>query len=328
MTRKQKLLLNIVVGFLKQGVAVVCGFILPRYILQAYGSPVNGLLSSITQFLGFVTLLEMGIGPVIQANLYAPLAKSDHERISKIVISSEWFFRRIALIFLVYIVFLLFFFPLCVKKEFSALFSISLILIVSAGTFARYFFGITYQLLLKADQKAFIPIAFDTVTIILNTVCSVFLILRGATIHTVMALSSVFFVLRPLILMWYVRHHYHLNRKLRLTEEPIQQKWNGFSQHIATVINVNIDVLLLSLFSTMTNISIYMVYYLVAHGVNSIMMISATGLESFFGNMIAKGEKKTLYRSFEYVETIAHFFVTAIFTITVIMIIPFVTIYT
>ena len=81
MNRAKKFKLNAVTGLLKQFVALACGFILPAYILQSYGSAVNGLVSSITQFLAFITLLEMGVGPVIQSNLYKPLADNDAKTI-------------------------------------------------------------------------------------------------------------------------------------------------------------------------------------------------------------------------------------------------------
>ena len=48
MNRKQKLFLNGGMGLLKQIVAMICGFLLPRYMLEYYGSEVNGLISSIT----------------------------------------------------------------------------------------------------------------------------------------------------------------------------------------------------------------------------------------------------------------------------------------
>lgn len=111
MSRKEKLILNTVTGIIKQIVTVICGFILPRYMLLYYGSSVNGLISSISNFLGFISLLDMGVGAVIQANLYKPLADKDTGMISQIVVSSERFFRRLAYIFIGYIVALCFLFP-------------------------------------------------------------------------------------------------------------------------------------------------------------------------------------------------------------------------
>ena len=57
-------------------------------------------------------------------------------------------------------------------------------------------------------------------------------------------------------------------------------------------------------------------------------MNANTGLESLFGNMIAKNEKQKLMRTFSAVEWIMHAGVTLIFTIAAITIVPFVRVYT
>ena len=95
MNRRQKLMLNSMTSVLYQIVTIVCGFILPRYFLTYFGSTINGLVSSITQFLGFISLAECGVGAVVQSTLYKPLADNDMSTVSKIVISSERFFKRV-----------------------------------------------------------------------------------------------------------------------------------------------------------------------------------------------------------------------------------------
>ncbi len=55
--------------------SIICGFILPRLILSSYGTNINGLINSITQFLSIISFLELGIGAVVQSSLYEPLAK-------------------------------------------------------------------------------------------------------------------------------------------------------------------------------------------------------------------------------------------------------------
>lgn len=328
MNRKQKLILNSGSGLLKQLVVVICGFILPRYMLLYYGSGVNGLVSSITHFLGFISLLELGIGPVIQANLYEPLAEKNDEQISKIVISSERFFRRIAYIFVAYIAVLAVVFPTFVNTKYDALFTVSLLLILSLSLFAEYFFGVTYQLLLNADQKSYVQTSLQIVATILNTVCCIFIMHIGAPIHVVKLVSALIFVLRPVGQAIYVHKHYHINKKLKLTEEPIKQKWNGFAQHLAAVICGNADVVILTMFSTIVNVSIYSVYYNVTNGVTMLIMTATTGLEAYFGNMLAKDEQKNLERAFSRIEWLIHFSVTVIFTIAAITVVPFISVYT
>ena len=326
MSRKKKLLLNTVTGITKQIVATICGFVLPRYMLLYYGSSVNGLVSSITHFLSFISLLDMGVGAVVQANLYKPLADKDNDQISRIVKSSERFFRRLAYIFIGYIIVLCFVFPGMI--EFGTWYTISLLLIISVSTLAQYLFGMTYQLLLNADQKPYIQLLLQIGVILLNTGFSIALIKLGASIHLVKAMTAIVFILRPVGQMIYVHKHYDINKKIEVIGEPIKQKWNGLSQHFAAVICQNIDVTVLTLFSSLQNVSIYSVYFNVTNGVEQIIMTAATGLESLFGNMIAKGEKDQLLKTFSAVEWITHTGVTIVFTIAAITIVPFISVYT
>ena len=328
MNRKRKLVFNTITGVAKQVVAVVCGFILPRYMLMCYGSAVNGLVTSITHFLSFITLMDMGVGAVIQSNLYRPLAEKDINSISQIVVASKKFFRVIAYILLVYVVGLCIFLPNSFSDSFDQIFSASLIVVVALSTFAQYFFGITYELLLNSDQKSYIQLSMQIITILLNTGLSIILMKLGTSIHIVKLVTSLVYILRPIAQSIYVKNHYKIDSKVKIEGEPIKQKWNGFSQHLASVICGNIDVVVLTLFSTLENVSIYSVYYLVTSGVTQIIMTAATGLESMFGNMIAKKEENTLVRTFETIEWVVHTLVTGVFTVATIMIVPFVSIYT
>ena len=72
--RSKKALKNIITSLIQQVTVLLCGLIVPRAIIGTFGSNVNGLTSSITQFLSYITLLEAGIGPVIKAALYKPIA--------------------------------------------------------------------------------------------------------------------------------------------------------------------------------------------------------------------------------------------------------------
>ncbi len=328
MLRRKKLILNTFFGLLKQVVTLICGFILPRYMLIYYGSSVNGLVSSIGHFLSFISLLDMGVGAVVQSNLYKPLAEKNTAQISKVIKSSERFFRRLAYVFIVYVFALCFIFPTMLQGNYDIWFTVSLLLIIAISTLVQYLFGMTYQLLLNADQRSYVSLIMQIATIILNTLFSVILMRLGASIHTVKLTTALVFIARPILQSVYVKRHYQINRNIQFVGEPIKQKWNGFSQHLAAVVCQNIDVAVLTLFSTLQNVSIYSVYYGVTNGVEQIIMTAATGLESLFGNMIAKDEKDKLIKTFEAVEWITHAGVTLIFTIAAITIVAFISVYT
>lgn len=326
--RKKKLLLNTLCALIKQIIFIICGFVLPKYMLLYFGSSVNGLVTSITQFLGFISFLDFGVGAVIQSNLYQPLADKDNIEISKILISTERFFRKIAIIFLIYILILTFIFPIFINSEFETLYTVSLIIIISISSFAQYYFGITYQLLLNADQRGYIPFILQTITLILNTVVSIIFMKNGLSIHAVKLTTAIIYLLRPFGQMIYVKRKYKIDKKIKLSGEPIKQKWNGFAQHLASVITDNTDVTLLSAFSTMQNVSVYSVYYNVVSGISNTVMTLASGLESMWGNMIAKKEQQNLDNSFEIVEWAIHSGCSFLFSVTGVLIVPFIRVYT
>lgn len=328
MDRSKKLFLNTTVSLLHQIIALICGFILPRYFLVCYGSEVNGLISSITQFLGFITLAECGVGAVVQSALYKPLADKNEDEISKIIISAERFFKRIAAILVAYTAVLMVIYPFITIDSFDYFFTMSLIFVISISSFAQYYFSMSYRLLLNADQMAFVQLGTHSIALILNTVLSVLMMKYGAEVRMVKLMSSLLFLIQPLVLVWYVKKHYNINKKLVLHEEPIKQKWNGLAQHIAAVVLGNTDTVVLTLFSSLANVSIYAVYNLVVTGIKQIVTSMTTGMQSMLGNMYARNENKTLNETFSNFEWLLHTVTVIAFSCACFLIVPFVRVYT
>ena len=127
--RSKKAILNIITSLLLQVVVLICGFIVPKLIITKFGSNVNGLISSITQFLAYITLLEAGFGPVVKAALYKPIASKNKKQIENILKASEKFFRVIALIFIAYLIVLSITYPAIVSSQFAYMYTLSLVLV-------------------------------------------------------------------------------------------------------------------------------------------------------------------------------------------------------
>lgn len=326
--RGKKLALNTITSLALQIASVICGFILPRLILESFGSDVNGLVNSITQFLGVITLLDLGVGAVVQSALYKPLADNDTDMISKIYVSANKFFRRLAEILLVYVVLLMIFYPMLVNKSFGHMYTALLIAAICISSFAQYYFGIVNSLLLNADQRGYIQYVAQIITLILNTFACYIIIKLGASIQIVKLTTSLIFLLRPLFLVFYVKKHYSIDKKITYTEEPIKQKWNGMAQHFAAYVLSGTDNIVLTLFSTLSNVSIYSVYYMAIAGVRSALLSITNGFQSLIGEMLAKKETMKLNAFFGFVEWFLHTGTTLVFGCTGVLIVDFVRVYT
>lgn len=326
--RGKKLALNTITSLGLQVVSVICGFILPRLILESFGSDVNGLVNSITQFLGVITLLDLGVGAVVQSALYKPLADNNTNMISKIYVSANKFFRRLAEILLVYVVLLMIFYPMLVNKSFGHMYTALLIAAICISSFAQYYFGIVNSLLLNADQRGYIQYVAQIITLILNTFACYIIIKLGASIQIVKLTTSLIFLLRPLFLVFYVKKHYSIDPKITYTDEPIKQKWNGMAQHFASYVLNGTDNIVLTMFSTLGNVSIYSVYNVVIIGVKNALLSVTNGFQSLIGEMLAKKETMKLNAFFGFVELFLHTGTTLVFGCTGVLIVDFVRVYT
>lgn len=326
--REKRLFYNTISSLVFQVTTIICGFILPRLILNAFGSEVNGLVNSITQFLGVISFLELGVGAVVQSALYKPLAEKNQEDVSKIISSANKFFTRLGQILLIYVIALVIFYPQFAGKNFGFIYTASLIVTISISSFAQYFFGIVNRLLLTADQRGYIQYNAQTLAVVCNTAACFILIRVGCSIQIVKLTTSLIYLLQPFLIYLYVRHHYSIDSKIKYIKEPIPQKWNGIAQHVAAVILDGTDTIVLTLFATLSDVSIYSVYFLVVKGVKQLFMSMTNGITSLIGELWAKQEIKELNKTFSWTEWVIHTGTTFVFGLTAILIVPFVRVYT
>lgn len=326
--RSKKAVLNIITNLLLQIIVVVYGFIVPKIIMEHFGSNVNGLVSSITQFLGYIVLLESGFGPVVKSILYKPIAKKDFKTIQSILYSTENFFKKISYIFLIYIFVLSLVYPLMINTDYDFIFTFSLLIIISISTFAEYYFGMAYNLYLQANQKGYIINTIQIITYLLNIVFILVLAQFNASIHLIKLFSCFVFALRPIFQNIYVKRKYNINFENVDKNYKIPNKWDGLAQHVAGVIHANTDIAILTIFSTLVEVSVYSIYYMIIKAIKKIIMVFSTSVSPGFGDMIARNESKNLNEKFSLYLVGYNTILTIIFSCSIILIVPFVSIYT
>lgn len=326
--RTRKLVLNTISSWIYEVLVIISGLILPRIFLSFYGSEINGLVQSITQFLSIVSFMQLGMGAVIQASLYKPLVDNDNDKISEVVTSANRFFKKIGIALIVYSIILMFLYPKITNNVFGFQDVALLVFAISLNLFVQYYFGIVDIILLNADQKGYINYIGSIISLIFNTVICVILIYAGLSIQLVKIVSSFILLIKPIYNRVYINKHYSINRRIKYTGEPIKQKWNGIAQHISSVVIENTDTIVLTLFSSLSNVSIYGVYYMVINGIKTLFTSVSYGVEAILGELWARGNKENLYNFFESVEWLVHNLVILFFGCTGTLIVPFIMLYT
>ncbi len=314
MSQKEHTLLNVLSTVALQVVTLLSGFIIPKLILDAFGSEVNGLVASITQFLGYISLIEGGVSAVILANLYGPLAKGEREKVSAVVATANAFFKKIALIFCGYQLILAIVYPFIVR-EFSWSYISSMVLILGVSTLIQYSLALSWRLLLQADKRMYIAVFAQGVTVILNLALTFIMIKAKANVHIVKLISGGAFIVQPIILQGYIRKNYRLDRKVKLEENLLSQRWDGFGINVAAMIRSGTATVVLTFTTNLAWVSVFSVYMLVANGLKSLITSISSGIIPNIGRAYAKGDMQESNKVFNIYEFIM--FAVAFFCFTV-----------
>lgn len=323
---KNPIIKNVTSSLLYQVVVLIYGLLVPKLIIEHYGSNVNGLVASITNFLAYIVLLEAGIGPIIKNLLFKPIIEKNSIIIEKILGASNHWFKRIAYFLILYIIVLCIFLPYVIKGYFSNVYIILLIVIISISTFSEYFIGMVYTIFLKANQKDYIIDFINIIAYILIIILIPILISFNLNIHVVKLVSACIFVIKPLVLKFYYNkmYKYKINSK---SDYSIPNKFDGFSHHIASVVQKNTDSVVLTVFSSLTNVSIYNAYSMIINGVRSIIVSLSNGIDAYFGKEIIINPND-VNRKFKLYSIAFNTLTAIILSSTLILIIPFIQVYT
>jgi len=326
--KNKKLKLNIVTSIGLQVITLACGFVLPGLILNAYGSVYNGIINSVNQFLSCITLLRAGVGGATRAALYKSLANNDNNKTSEIINATENFMRKIAVMFIIFLLLFACGYPFLVKNDFSWFFSFSLVIILGISTIAQYYFGITYQFLLQADQKQYIYNYLQIVAVIANTILTIILIKCGFDIRFVKIVSAISFGLVPIALYYYVKKNYTIDKKIKYTRNTLNGRWDAFAHQIASFIHTNTDVMVLTIMSNLYNVSIYSIYNMIVSGIKQLICTCSNSIEAMIGESIAKKNFNKLRRDVSKYEWWINTLALILFGCTSTLIVSFVLIYT
>lgn len=327
-SRAKKLKINMVASLMYEVVVVICGMILPRVVLSYFGSTYNGIVNSITQFMGFSIVFRSGLGAVTNAALYKPLADNDVVAVSEIMVATKKFMNKVGVMLIAFIVGFAGIYSFIVMDEFSYMFTFSLVLIIGASVFVENMFSIKYKILLQADQKYYIQTIAAMIAQLLSTAFSVILIVTGFGIHVVRAGAVLGLMTTPFILKIYVDRHYDVDWNASPNNSAIKSRWDAFAQQLASVVNNNVPTIIMTLMLPMKEISVYSVYNLVAYNIRQLLTSFLSSMKATFGNMIARNETETLRKRFSDVEFVVFTACTIIFTTAAIMLTPFVLVYT
>lgn len=327
--RKKQFIITVLSNLLLQVTTAVCGFILPPLIVTTFGSSINGMVSSITQFIAYLNIVEAGIGAASIAALYKPLAQNDIVEQNSILSATKYFYNKSGIIFTVLVIGLSVIYPLIVKGQVSALTSFLMVLILGISGAAEFFLIGKYRVLLTADKKVYIISLIQVGAVIANTVFAVVLIKYSADILIVKLLSGMLYLGRYVFIWLYVKKKYtYLDLSVSPNKKAISQSKNALVHQISALVVYNTPIVLITFFCSLKDASVYAVYAMVFNAVGNLLGAFTTGMQSFFGESLVKDSIEHTRKIFSKYTRLYIAILGWMYSCTYVLIIPFMKLYT
>ena len=316
--------------------AMVMGFITPRLMILYYGSEVNGLIVSVTEFLTYFKMVEAGLAAAAYVALYEPLARRDYPAISGVVSAARgfyntagWLFAGITLLFsILYPVFV----PVMdVNGVQMGRLSVMLLIIAMGVSGALEFFTMSrFRVLLTADQHTYVVSLASMASLLLSTTLLVVLPFVGADVIVVRLAASLTILLRAMLLNRYVKKHYaQVDVHATPNKKSLAKRWDALYVELTKVFQQGAGVILGTVITREPGVlSVYGVYHMVTVGLWGILKMATTGIYSIFGNLLVSGDKKKFQNAYRDFECLYHLGVTILFGVAAVLIVPFVNLYT
>lgn len=322
-------LINMISSLILQIVTIISGLIVPKIILNTFGSEVNGLVSSINQFLSYITLLEGGITSIVMTNLYKPIVDKDYNKIEVILSTAKRFYKRIAEIYIVYAIILAILYPIIFNVNFSYIYVFTLTIILFFNLFIQYMFSLTLRTLLTADKKIFVVSSAQILISLLNLICVVISTKFFKNIHILKIMSGLLYLLQPLIYTIYIKKHYNLKIKSKdVDKKIIKQRWNGFAINTAYFIHYSTDITILTFFTNLSLVSVYNIHSIVVSSIKQLINSIISAINPTLGQSYAQGNEKEIESKLSIYEYVVFILVFSLFSITVLLIKSFILLYT
>ncbi len=259
-----------------------------QILINVYGSSINGLISTITQFVSLFSIVEGGATTAAVVAIYEPYIRNETQKINDTIFTVKKYFSRIALAFgfisliggVIYLEF--------VGSPLSMVDTLLLLAITILSTMISIGINSKYIVLLSGSNKSYIvnlvymiskALAWSLTIVLMVNECNILLV------YFVHGLNTIFdwIFLRSFVSRYYTNYSFQgsYNPKLlKGTKDVLFQK-------IASTVFSSTDLTIISAFISFEIASVYNTYNIIFTAVNSLLSAISVSPMNSFGHLLS-----------------------------------------
>jgi O-antigen/teichoic acid export membrane protein len=327
----KKVLKNVLASALPQIMNIITNLILPGLIIANYGSEVNGLISSTKSIVAYISIVGAGIATAVTQALYEPVAKKNTDTIKGMLNAANKMFFKYGILYCVLAIICAIVYPLSLRTNIRYITMVALMIVMSISGASEFFVIGRCRSLLYANQKTYVCTSIQAVSLLGSLILALIMLKMHVNIVLVQFAISFVYILRAFLLNSYVNKYYPELSDYKNTppiNTAVEKRSDAMIHQLSGLAVSGSQTTILTVTLGLNAASIYSVYNIVFSGLQSICANLSTALTPFLGRELALDRKERLMKFYDFVEFVFFNLVTFIYSVAMVMVVPFVSIYT
>ena len=325
--RTKNALKTLLYGVLLTSIIAIIGLVKTKVLLNCLGDEYVGVYQLFAQLYTYLSLVEGGIGASVAFHLYKPLHDKDEDKINSIFLGAKKYFNIIAIIIILLGISLSFGIMFLIKETTIAAWYIKICFILFVLSSTMNYFTSSHALLYEAEQKLYKSSNLNHLLSIFESIAAIVIAMLGGGLLLILTVFLVMSIIKNIILVIisYKDHKYirNINKETKADTSFKKDANNLIVSKINTLINENIDVLILSKFVGLTSVVIYTAYNQIVNMIKQIVLRLNSAIVSGIGDLLVS-EKEKAKKTYEELNSLLFFIASILFVPLFYMLTPFV----
>lgn len=294
--RTKNVLKNVKINMMILLLTVIAQFLNRTFLIKLMGNEINGLIQLFSQLIGYLNIVELGLGGAATYIMYKPLAEKDYNQLSKYLYTVRYFYRIIFIIVIILGVVISVILPFIFSSEISKYEIIISWLMFVFSSAITYLYG-EELILFNVDQKNYVVKGIELIgkfLVPLIQLVSIFLV------KSIIIFSMIIFmgnIMQLYLYKKYSRKNYNQIKikKTTLNRGIIKNIKLTFLNKLSILIITSTDYIVLGKFTSLKDVSIYSSYYMILQTIILLKNLLYTSIRGSVGNYFSQNNEEKSY---------------------------------
>lgn len=285
MNKKKLIAFNAFIGVFSQIIILILGFVVPKIIINNYGSDTNGLTNTIGQIFTYIALLQAGIGQATQNALYPLFKNNKKEEISEVMSISRRYYRKISIFYAIAVVAVASILPFVLKTQVSYLTIFFYVIFEGLTSLVGFYFTGLWTTFLDSSGKTYFTNLVSLLSKILQYAVKITLALFGVNILFIQVGYFAVSLVSLVIYGSYMKKKYGwIDYKCADTNKKLPDRNAYILTEIAGAIFSSTDMIVLSIMVSTSLSSVYSVYNMIFIAINGLIVSLYNAIKYILGH--------------------------------------------